>query len=276
MTVSTWEDLLANTDVTAEITWTGGDLDFNDIQPQGFASTVEICGDIDFNGATFKNFQYRGMPSIAINFKTTNGISNLKLLDLFYSVIGGSGGSPVILQFTVGGSGYAYCDNCEFSTFIDSTSNAIKVINASVGNAKVLWRRWSIAVECSNSIGQISLCQNSQNSFIGFYDSIINCDVLQNGYTNIISCNLNNCLLKGKWQDNNSNRNIYIGHTNMKNNQFLMEGNYQINSALGKSIYDNTKMTLSSSTNMIGFDPDNYTMADLQAQGFCCVVQGGE
>lgn len=271
MTVSTWEDLLANTDATAEISWAGGDIDFNDIQPQGFASTIEICGDIDFNGATFKNFQYRGTPSVAIRFKTTNGICNLKLLDLFYSVIGGSG-SPRILQFAVSGNGFAYCDNIEFSTVIDSTSNDIEVINASVGNARVLWRRWSIAVECRNSIGQISLSQNSQ-SYIGFYDSIINCDVLQNGYTNIISCNLNNCLVKGKWQDNNSNRNVFIGHANMKNNQFLLEGNYKITSKLGKSIYDNTKMTLdSSSTNMIGFNPENYSMESLQALGFCCVV----
>ena len=66
--ISTWEELLATEDGT-EYLWTGGDLDFNEIQPTGFTSPVTINGSVDFNGAAFKNF--RSMASYAV-FSSVN------------------------------------------------------------------------------------------------------------------------------------------------------------------------------------------------------------
>lgn len=68
--IDTWEGLLA-TEQNEEYVWTGGNLNFDDIQPAGFAQTVTIGGSIDFNGAVFFNF--RSFATIAISRSTGRG-----------------------------------------------------------------------------------------------------------------------------------------------------------------------------------------------------------
>ena len=38
--ISDWNTLISNSDTNAEIIWNGGNLDFNEIQPQGFTETI--------------------------------------------------------------------------------------------------------------------------------------------------------------------------------------------------------------------------------------------
>ena len=66
--ISTWEELLA-TEAGTEYIWTGGNLNFDEIQPNGFDSTIEIKGSVDFNGATFFNF--RSVANIAFHRGTS-------------------------------------------------------------------------------------------------------------------------------------------------------------------------------------------------------------
>lgn len=68
--ISTWEELLS-TVRGEEYSWVGGSLNFDDIQPAGFAQTVTISGSIDFNGAVFFNF--RSFATIAISRSTGQG-----------------------------------------------------------------------------------------------------------------------------------------------------------------------------------------------------------
>lgn len=61
--ISTWEELLA-TQANTEYIWTGGNLNFDEIQPEGFTSAVNIKGNIDFNGAVFLNFRSQASTAI--------------------------------------------------------------------------------------------------------------------------------------------------------------------------------------------------------------------
>lgn len=70
--IETWEELLA-TQANTEYIWTGGNLNFDEIQPNGFDSTIAINGSVDFNGATFFNF--RSVATIALSRGSTTNNS---------------------------------------------------------------------------------------------------------------------------------------------------------------------------------------------------------
>lgn len=92
--ISTWEELLA-TEVNKEYSWVGGSLDFNEIAPNGFDSTIKIPGGVDFNGATFFNF--RSIALIALSYGTVpdNGRywKNLTFQNIEHMPIGNSYGA---------------------------------------------------------------------------------------------------------------------------------------------------------------------------------------
>lgn len=67
--IDTWEELLA-TESGTEYNWVGGSLDFNEIAPNGFDSTIIIPGRVDFNGATFFNF--RSNANVALSYGTNS------------------------------------------------------------------------------------------------------------------------------------------------------------------------------------------------------------
>ena len=91
--ISTWDELLA-TVAGEEYIWTGGDLDFNEIMPTGFTSTITINGSIDFNGAVFSNF--RSMHTYAITTSANTNVNkqylkNLTLQNAEHLCISGTG-----------------------------------------------------------------------------------------------------------------------------------------------------------------------------------------
>ena len=130
MEVSTWEDLIASRTSSSVVDWTGGDLDFNEIQPEGFTSTININGIIDFHGATFRNFRAK-CDRTMINFSSTQtgGISNLKFLNIKVDTPSASDSYRFFnVGYGNGGVGYeAPVKNCEFSVYAtaDKTSQAV-------------------------------------------------------------------------------------------------------------------------------------------------------
>ena len=70
--ISTWEELLA-TQVGTDYIWTGGNLNFDEIQPNGFDSTIVIAGRVDFNGAVFLNFRSINNTALSRGSATDSG-----------------------------------------------------------------------------------------------------------------------------------------------------------------------------------------------------------
>ena len=79
--ISTWTELLA-TVANTDYIWTGGNLNFDEIQPEGFSSTINIKGNIDFNGAIFFNLR-----STAANVISQSGDGNSYLKNLTFQNI---------------------------------------------------------------------------------------------------------------------------------------------------------------------------------------------
>lgn len=270
MEVSTWEDLIASRTFSSVVDWTGGDLDFNEIQPEGFTSTININGIIDFHGATFRNFRAK-YDRTMINFSSTQtgGISNLKFLNIKVDVPSASDSYRFFnVGYGNGGVGYeAPVKNCEFSVYVtaDKTSQAV-AFSGLAGDFEACSFRFIGDFEN----GYMFPFGNGSK----LTDSLIILDIDQNGINETTArYMLNNCLVIGKISNKTSSNKPLLGNNNSKNNQFLLEGDYKILSGYGKSIYDSTKMTLDSgSTNCFGFDPSNPDMVALRAAGFPCAL----
>lgn len=274
--ISTWEELIDTTrDASAAYEWTGGDLDFNDIQPEGFSSGVTIKGIIDFKGATFKNFVYRGTAGAAITFNKTgtvidSAVKNLKIHDMIIQPDTIANITAVSCSDT--GNNKHHLDNCELSVTFNNSPASNTVAGTALGG---------YAAHTCCSIKVISTILNGYlviaNNSYGFRDCLVDLDVTQNSTTANTPCfgvTLNNCLVRGKIVNNNANTpSVLIGNGSSKCNQFMLEGNYKILSTGGKSIYDSTKMTLTNdSTGMIAFDPTDPDMSALRSAGFPCAV----
>lgn len=114
---STWDELISvSTTASNYIKMADSDsklINFDDIQPTGFESQVELSGKINFNGWTLKNFY--SISPIAIILKSGTTWSNL-ILDSFSHKYAQS--SPRFLQD--GSSDYASTfTGCEFSGIME-------------------------------------------------------------------------------------------------------------------------------------------------------------
>lgn len=102
--IDTWDDLISSRAVDSYVEWIGGDLDFNDIRPQGYTSKITIYGRIDFHNATFRNFRGIYANTItAIEFNsnktysfTDGGIFNLKFVNMYITRNGIFGNDAII------------------------------------------------------------------------------------------------------------------------------------------------------------------------------------
>lgn len=268
--VSTWEELITARSDSDVVDWTGGDLDFNEIQPEGFTSTINIYGIIDFHGATFRNFRAKYNRGMIDFYSTkTGGISNLKFLNIKVDIPTDSDSYRFLtVRYGGGGTGYeAPVKNCEFSVYAtaDKANQAVAFTGLD-GDFEACSFRFIGDFENGY---MFPFCNGAKLT-----DSLIIFDIDQNGINETTArYMLNNCLVIGKIVNKTSSNKPLLGNNNSKNNQFLLEGNYKILSGYGKSIYDSTKMTLDSgSTNCFGFDPSNPDMAALRDAGFPCAL----
>lgn len=269
--LTTWQELIARREENTYSEWHGGDLDFNDIQPSGFTSTITIYGGIDFKNATFKNFRmiYSGAEScIKFSSLIDGGIFNLNFLNFYITKTRVNNGQE-IFYFMWRDNGVPR-NNLKFSGRIDmngGTSNNVQVpvfrflengggyhtgINGLSANIEAVVNG---TTDYSTSLSLFS----GQNGSAGAYGTIpyvknsdvtINMDCTYNSNTVpvIINATMQNCRVEGRvtYNGNTGGQIMYSSYSNGGGNVFLLEGNgyyiYQGN----VSVYDSSKMSLES------------------------------
>lgn len=236
--VTTWEELTNGSTSADYYAWAGGDLDFNDIQPEGFTSQVAITGNVDFRNATFKNFYGRNA-----SIKFQRSIENLNFLNAYFS-----GNSA----FIFGGLAQSTVNNCKFSGIMETSSTAYIFHH----------RNQSTCKSCSFNIeANVDYDLSFGSKDIIFRDCLIITNVEQTGYNflyvygdSVAKGYLDNCKLEGKYlRKNGTYVRVGDGNSRTKNCFFNFEsGVYQFNSNAGTSIYNSDKITVSSTTGTVG------------------------
>ena len=87
--ITKWSDLIDTTrDNNSFCEWTGGDIDFNEINPTGYDAQIDIKGNIDFHNATFKNFRHNGTSTGRGNiwFENKTYMKNLNFLNFYMQI----------------------------------------------------------------------------------------------------------------------------------------------------------------------------------------------
>lgn len=266
--LTTWQELIASRDENTYSEWHGGDLDFNDIQPSGFKSTIQIYGGIDFKNATFKNFRQIGNFNDFVIFRSVGGIYNLNFLNFYITKTEGHA-DATIFRFLWNQRSLPY-NNLKFSGRIDVNMNNDCIVpifgqdwsyNGSYAGINGL----SANIECvvtnpvSSSTNRATLPIFSGTNYSSTYGNEVNvknCDVTINiDYTDskttaplLVLSTMQNCRIEGRVTHNGNtggqimySRNSYGG-----GNRFLLEGNGYYIYQGGLSVYDSSKMSLES------------------------------
>ena len=249
--LTTWEDLIA--DKSGYCEWYGNDLDFNDIQPNGFTSLVTIYGTIDFRGATFKNF-YSRMNSTGGALLFRSDISNLNFINAYFQ----TSTSPLIQVGTGYSTAYA-ANDCRFSAVIATERDATDILG-SVSSSQyynyTTYRRCAFNFEAS-STAQIRLASSNAR----FIDCTIGVDVTQDGneIANMYSSGdyagkFDNCKFTGRYLNISGYVKVGTTESRHKNNFYgFNEGTYLFASGGGISIYNSNNVTAyEGSSNAIG------------------------
>lgn len=294
VSISSWEELMAfsnnsnNTNGDLEGDWSGPDvIDFDELDIGPFYGTVYIRGRINFRGVIFRNMTWYqkgndGCLRFVVGGPTTASekdikkdcTKNLVIENLLYEPTGvESQGTIIYMQSKT--SSWGHVEKCKFTIKAVCSCNSASTVAVyclnSPSNVELCAKECSFNVEAVSANGSVSLTANSTV----FRDCQFDVNIKANS-TNASICygGLTNCLVRGKIENTSTSSNAPVPNFNSslnKFNNYLLEGSYSITSTAGKSIYDNTNMTLTNvDANMIGYDPDNVSMADLKAAGFPC------
>ena len=283
--LGSWQDLLdfsADPDNTGslEAYWNGDDVvDFDALGISPFYDTVTIKGVIDFNGVTFRNMTwYQPGNNGCLYFITgknsetgNNTVKNLVIDQLTYEPTSQSNNKVIIKQNIVASSN-AHFENCKFGliSYASASSASNSPVQFFYSNGTTQSCAFNLKSVCNTGYIQMS---NGSTSVMR--DCLFDLDIKYNSNSNIEFGNmyLTNCLIRGKVENEYPNT-LYppkFVNSNNKYNNYLLEGTYNITSAGGVSIYDNTKMILTTSpSSMIGYDPSNPDMGALADAGFPC------
>lgn len=198
--ISTWDELLA-TVADTEYSWVGGSLDFNEIQPSGFTSTVNIRGSIDFNGATFFNFRSMANTAIYNGGGGTSYFKNITFQNIehlptsqnngatFISGLGGSTENLVITGTVSGNCNIYILFHHSYSPYSANSNNRIDRVGCDI----------SAELNCpfylfSESSGSTPA---SSTDRIKIYDSRIKLDITHTG-DRPFPFNMYNCKISGR------------------------------------------------------------------------------
>lgn len=154
--VQTFEefDSVRNINVNTYIEWSNAEIDFNDIQPQGYNDRFILVGHITMTNVVWKNFTSRADDAISFG-GSTQGIylecNNCKIINAYHIT------SSSEKYFFIARSGDVVFNNCEISyrqdvgnvggyagllrdAGGDQTFNACAITIKSYGNKKNSWR----------------------------------------------------------------------------------------------------------------------------------------
>ena len=246
--INTWADLIDTTrDNDSYCEWAGGDLDFNDINPTGYDTQINIKGNIDFKGATFKNFRHLGTHSVRGNiwFENKTYMKNLNFLN-FYMQINSDMAAIGLGHHGYSTEGQPTISNCNFSGICIATSTTdshiASVFYCSATPKAVQSCSFNVQADAPN-------CKFDFARGMPFKDCRITVDITQKGtVSNNWSALYTNCLIEGKWLNNSGDYVILAKGSNTSNSgnnvYRFTEGSYTIDNHYGQSVFDTTNATL--------------------------------
>jgi hypothetical protein len=104
--VDNWDDflLVCNLTTSTYIKWADSEdkvVDFNEINPQGYDSTIEIKGNVDFNGWELRNLWSRANRAIMITGASSplGGISNVRITNARHIAIDANNSALLYISY---------------------------------------------------------------------------------------------------------------------------------------------------------------------------------
>lgn len=221
--VDNWDDFLTvcNISATTYIVWDDAEnkvVDFNEINPQGYDSTIEIKGNVDFNGWELRNLtstagkvlRFRG---VSANYPT---VKNLKITNAKHVIVGGNG--AFIFE------SYVILENLSISYEFDYGSGPSYAINQSSGTGKYY------------RIGIYAYGMVRSNSWSFFTSSTrdirygrFHCEVQATSCDNVCNANLVDCVVSGELTiDNDNVTQVLVGASKSTLNVIRIQSNKTI------------------------------------------------
>lgn len=221
--VDNWDDFLTvcNISTTTYIVWDDAEekvVDFNEINPQGYDSTIEIKGNVDFNG-----WELRSLTSTAtyvLKFTGTNNnkptVRNLKVTSAKHVIVG-NGGAFLY-------ESYVILENLSISYEFDYGGGTSYAINQSSGTGSYY------------RIGIYAYGMVRGNSWSFFTSSTRNirygrfhCEVQATSCNNVCKANLVDCVVSGELTiDNDNVTQVLVGASNSTLNVIRIQSNKAI------------------------------------------------
>ena len=260
--VNTWAGLQDSNNQGNNVKWTGGDLDFNDTQPTGFRNAVTLYGNIDFQGATFRNFRHSGngylYPNSPLHFNFNSGgyVKNLNFVNgLFNESESFSSG---VIVFGNSDCYNANVINCRFD--VDFTlsleQKLFHVLRKTNYSGRSAFQQCAFKVKAQHT-------SSTTLYLFGFNhcdDCRIDLDIntayvyREFGSRDSFNCGMHNSEIAGKIRYGGSNVNVVFGSDSSGTNVYRVDvnGTNQIYSGASITVYDDDIMNISSTTNVKG------------------------
>lgn len=252
--ITTWEELIdtASRTTTDFCEWQGGDVDLNNIKPEGYTNSVVINGIIDFKNATIKNLHtITNNTPIVFAFGTNGYIKNLNLLNCFFT-----GSYTSAIQFGQNISSNMYLENLRVGAFLDSTGTAqssCTIIQTSpdVRSYGSTFQKCSFNFRCDTQSKVCLVYGRSQY----FYDCQFDFDIKSKDGSGIVpSSDYKACvyhsIIKGRYIGQTEETKNFAGFENHSNIYLFNEGSYTTTSQ-GITIYNSDTCTVTG-TNVKG------------------------
>lgn len=210
--VTSWAEFLekCNIDTSTYVEWNGnnGTVDFNDIQPEGFSSTINIKSNIKLKNLTWKNFAIRALKAFTVKAEATKIImDNFKFLNgqLFHGTTSDDAGRIGALfsadstytygSYTITNSVFTYRqDSASHGGFIKGARTGSKMSSSSLNIKSICAKQYTV----SNSTG-----------YLQYHDCALNYDVQAASVGGCINGFL--CWISGKLQITGSFSNTSTG-----------------------------------------------------------------
>lgn len=251
--ITTWEELIdaSNRTTTDFCEWQGGDVDLNDIKPEGYNTSVIINGIIDFKDATIKNLHTitDNLP-ILFAFGTNGYIKNLNLLNCFFT-----GNYRYAIQFGADMSSDMYLENLRIGIFLDLTNANSECTIIDTSPDSMYYR--SVFQKCSFNFrsNTQSIVRLAYGRRQGFYDCQFDFDIKSKDGYNVTymtnsDCDVYHSMIKGRYIGQTEETKNFIGINNHSNIYLFNEGSYTARSQ-GITIYNSENCTITG-TNVVG------------------------
>jgi hypothetical protein len=221
--VDNWADFLTvcSINTTTYIVWDDSEekvVDFNEINPQGYDSTIEIKGNVDFNGWELRNLT--STATYVLKFTGTNNnkptVKNLKITSAKHVIV--NGGGAFLYE------SYVILENLSISYEFDYGGGTSYAINQSSGTGKY----YRIGIYAYGMVRG-----NSWSFFTASTRDIrygrFHCEVQATSCNNVCNANLVDCVVSGELTiDNDNVTQVLVGASNSTLNVIRIQSNKAI------------------------------------------------